>query len=180
MTRAVPLAAQLWIHLEQLWNARWSDGGYDRYHTSSQPDQPGPWPFATTFILRAQHDAGMWDRSRRSLEWLDTSAGGETGAWFEEVSCVRSQVRSCGLVQWTSAELTLFAVRHYLGIRFEGEQLIIRPQLYPNCPPVTADLRFRQGRLRLEIGGNGHIKRAAYDNRTLKIARDGHVAVPGR
>ena len=53
--------------LDPLWNTRWADGGYDRYHTSSQPDQPGPWPFATTFILRAQHEAGLWGRSRRSV-----------------------------------------------------------------------------------------------------------------
>ncbi len=48
------LARRTLEDLEGLWNTRWSDGGYDRYHTSGQPDQPGPWPFATTFILRAQ------------------------------------------------------------------------------------------------------------------------------
>jgi hypothetical protein len=157
--------------LEQLWNTRWSDGGYDRYHTSGQPDQPGPWPFATTFILRAQHDAGLLERSRRSLEWLNGSAGGETGAWFEEISSVRSQMRACGLVPWTSGEVTLFAVRHYLGVRFEGQNLVIRPQLFPGGPPVTADLRFRQGRLQLDITGEGDVKRVTYNGKSLKISR---------
>ena len=75
------LARRTLDDLEGLWNTRWSDGGYDRYHTSGQPDQPGPWPFATTFILRAQHDAGNFSRSRRALEWLNTcpAAGREPG-----------------------------------------------------------------------------------------------------
>jgi GH15 family glucan-1,4-alpha-glucosidase len=29
--------------LEKLWNERWFNGGYDRYNTSSQGDQPGRW-----------------------------------------------------------------------------------------------------------------------------------------
>lgn len=40
--------------------------------SSGEPDQPGPWPVATCFILRAQHDAKLDDRSRRTLEWLNT------------------------------------------------------------------------------------------------------------
>ena len=85
------LARRTLDDLEGLWNTRWSDGGYDRYHTSGQPDQPGPWPFATTFILRAQHDAGNFDRSRRALEWLNTCPGGRAGAWFEEIPSTRMQ-----------------------------------------------------------------------------------------
>jgi len=121
--------------LEGLWNTRWSGGGgYDRYHTSSQPDQPGPWTFATTFILRGQHDAGQLDRSRRSLEWLNTMAGGRTGAWIEEIPVVRSQAKSSGIIPWTSAEVALFVVRHYLGVRFDGDQVVLRPALYPGSP----------------------------------------------
>ena len=74
------LARRTLDDLEGLWNTRWSDGGHDRYHTSGQPDQPGPWPFATAFILRAEHDAGNFDRSRRALEWLNTCQGGRAGA----------------------------------------------------------------------------------------------------
>ncbi len=162
--------------LESLWNTRWSDGGYDRYHTSSQPDQPGPWPFATTFILRAQHEAGQWTRSRRSLEWLNTFAGGRTGAWFEEVTSVRSQLLACGLVPWTSGEVTLFAVRHYLGVQFKGDQLVIRPKLYPGSPPIRAQLRFRQGMLGCEVNSNGSLKSVTYNGRRLRVSRDGTVS----
>jgi hypothetical protein len=165
--------------LEDLWNTRWSDGGYDRYHTSSQPDQPGPWPFATTFILRAQHEAGLFDRSRRSLEWLNTMAGGRSGSWFEEIPSNRSQAKTCGLVPWTSGEIALFVVRHYLGVRFEaGGQLAIRPALYPGSPPVSADLRFRHGRLRLEIQGSGAVQEARLDGQRLEVGTDGAVRLP--
>jgi hypothetical protein len=172
------LARRTLDDLEALWNTRWSDGGYDRYHTSTQPDQPGPWPFATTFILRAQHEARLFDRSRRSLEWLNTMAGGRTGAWFEEIPSIRSLNQSCGIVCWTSGEVALFVVRHYLGVRFEGERLVIRPALYPGSPPVVADLRFRAGRLRLEIDGSGPIRGARVNGRRVKADPDGALRLP--
>ena len=172
------LAGRTLDHLEELWNTRWSDGGYDRYHTSSQPDQPGPWTFATTFILRAQHDAGQYDRSRRSLEWLNTVQGGRAGAWFEAIPSIRSQQRTSGILPWTSGEVALFVVRHYLGVRFEAGAPVIRPALYPGSPPLTADLRFRRGRLRLEIEGSGPIVDARVDGQKLAVSPDGAVRLP--
>ena len=170
------LARRTLDQLEGLWNTRWSDGGYDRYHTSSQPDQPGPWPFATAFVLRAQHDAGLFDRSRRSLEWLNTMAGGRSGCWFEEIPSNRSQAKACGLVCWTSGEMALFVLRHYLGVGFaSGGQLLIKPALYPGSPPLSADLRFRQARLRLEIDGSGPVKEARVNGQKLKVGADGTV-----
>jgi hypothetical protein len=172
------LARRTLDDLEGLWNTRWSDGGYDRYHTSSQPDQPGPWPFATTFILRADHDAGNFDRSRRALEWLNTCPGGRAGTWFEETPSTRMQSRTCGLVLWTSGEVALFVVRHYLGVNFEQGALAIRPALYPGSPPVKADLRFRQGRLRLEVSGSGPIKSARVNGSKIKAGKDGILRLP--
>ncbi|MFZ1932160.1 MAG: hypothetical protein WCB27_03760 [Thermoguttaceae bacterium] len=166
-------------NLEGLWNARWSDGGYDRYSTSSQPDQPGPC-FTTTFILRAQHEAGMWDRSRRSLEWLNTCPGGRAGAWFEEIPSNRSQMRTCGVVPWASGDVATFVVRHYLGVRFEAGQLVIRPALYPDSPPLSANLRFRRGRLRLHIDGSGPIREASLDGEPLQPSPDGSLRLPRR
>jgi hypothetical protein len=164
--------------LEGLWNTRWSDGGHDRYHTSGQPDQPGPWPFATAFILRAEHDAGNFDRSRRALEWLNTCQGGRAGLWFEEIPSNRSQSPVCGLICWTSGEMALFVVRHYLGVNFEHGALAIRPALYPGSPPVQADLRYRQGRLRLEVSGSGPVKSARVNGRKAKPGKDGILRLP--
>ena len=172
------LARRTLDDLEGLWNTRWSDGGYDRYHTSGQPDQPGPWPFATTFILRAQHDAGNYERSRRALEWLNTCPGGRAGAWFEEIPSTRMQSRSCGLLPWTSGEVALFVVRHYLGVNFEHGALALRPALYPGSPPVQADLRYRQGRLHLEISGSGQIKNARVNGKKVKPGKDGVLRLP--
>lgn len=172
------LARKTLDDLEALWNTRWSDGGYDRYHTSSQPDQPGPWPFATCFILRAQHDAGLFDRSRRSLEWLNSVPGGRAGAWFEEIPSARSTQRACGIVPWTSAELALFVVRHYLGVRFVGDTVALKPALYAGSPPVSADLRFRGGRLKIGIDGPGSILEAVVNGSTLKPGADGAIRLP--
>ncbi len=172
------LARRTLDDLEALWNTRWSDGGYDRYHTSGQPDQPGPWTFATTFILRAQHDAGLLDRSRRSLEWLNTMAGGRTGAWLEEIPAVRSQEASAGILPWTSAEVALFVVRHYLGVRFDGDQMVLRPALYPGSPTVKADLRFHGSRLQLVIDGAGPIREARINNRPIIPTPEGTLRLP--
>ncbi len=172
------LARRTLEDLEGLWNTRWSDGGYDRYHTSGQPDQPGPWPFATTFILRASHDAGNFDRSRRALDWLNTCQGGRAGTWFEEIPSTRRQAPFSGLVCWTSGEVALFVVRHYLGVNFEHGALAIRPALYPGSPPVQADLRYRQGRLRLEVSGSGPVKSARVNGRKVKPSKDGILRLP--
>jgi hypothetical protein len=173
-----PLALKTLDELEQLWNSRWSDGGYDRYNTSSQPDQPGPWPFATCFLLRAQHEAGLYDRSRRTLDWLNTVQGGRAGTWFEEISSVRSQEMACGLIPWTSGEIALFVIRHWLGVRFEAGRLVLRPNLYPDSPSVSADLRFRRGRVHIEIDGGGPIRSARVNGVKVKPKPDGSVALP--
>ena len=123
--------------LETLWNSRWFGGGYDRYHSSGQMDQPGPWPFATCFVMRAQHEAGLLDRSRRALEWLHSIPGGRSGAWPEEISLIRSTLP--GILPWTAGEVSLFVVRHWLGVRFEGRRLMLKPA------PLSAQ-RTGQGR----------------------------------
>ena len=172
------LARRTLDDLEGLWNTRWSDGGHDRYHTSGQPDQPGPWPFATAFIMRAEHDAGNYERSRRALEWLNTCQGGRAGLWFEEIPSTRAQSPFCGLIPWASGEMALFVVRHYLGVTFEHGALAIRPALYPGSPPVRADLRYRQGRLRLEVSGSGPVKSARVNGKKVKPGKDGVLRLP--
>ena len=173
-----PLARKTLDKAEELWNARWTGGGHERYHSSSQGDQPGPWPFASCFLLRAEHEAGMFDRSRRTLEWLNTVQGGRVGAWFEDIPVVRSTAPTCAVLPWTSGEISLFVVRHLLGVRFEGNRLAVRPALYPDSPSVTADLRFRDGRLRLFISGTGPMEGARVNGRPFPIDRDGVLRLP--
>ena len=173
-----PLARHTLEQLEALRDGRWFDGGYERYHSSGQCDQPGPWTFASCFILRAQHEAGDFERSRRTLEWLNTVQGGRAGAWFEAIPLIRSQAPTSGILPWTSGEISLFIVRHLLGVRFEGDRIVLRPALYPGSPPVAADLRFRAGRLRLEIPDAGRIDYAQVDGHKIKPRHDGAIELP--
>ncbi len=175
---ASSLARESLNQIEQLWNARWSDGGYDRYNSSTQLDQPGPWPFACCFVLKAQHDAGLYDRSRRTLEWMHSVQGAQSGCWYEEIPSTRSQEPKAGLLPWTCGEVILFVVRHWLGVRFQGGRVAIRPNLYPGSAPVSADLRLKKGRLHLEIGGSGPAKHAHLDGRKIKLSTDGSVVLP--
>ncbi len=173
-----PVAQTTLDFLEGLWSARWFGGGYERYHSSAQPDQPGPWPFATCFLLRAQHDAGMYDRSRRTLAWMDSVQGGNSGAWFEEIPLIRSQAPHAGILPWTSAEITLFTVRHLLGVHFEGGQMVLRPNLYPGSGPVRATLRYRSATMELHLPGAGRARYAMIGERRVQAGSDGSVVVP--
>jgi hypothetical protein len=170
------IASKTLDDLEPLWNARWSDGGYGRYNASSEPGTPGSWPLATCFVLRAQHDAGLYERSRRSLEWLNTVPGGGSGAWFEEIPSLSSH--DAALIPWVSGEITLFVIYHWLGVRFEGGRGILRPNLYPGGPSVTADLRFHKGRLHLELDGSGPVITARVNGIQVKPNTDGSVTLP--
>ena len=169
------LATNTLNELEKLWNARWFSGGYSRYNSSSEPNQVGPWAFATCFIMRGQHEARLFERSRRSLEYLHSIPGGTTGAWFEEIPATRGTSKWDGVICWSTGEMTLFIIRHYLGIRFEGPQLVIQPALYPDNPPVIADLRLRNGRLRLDIEGSGTIKKAIVNGEIVLPGPDGAI-----
>ncbi len=174
---ASPLARNTLDDLEKLWNARWFGGGYERYNSSGEPDQPGPWPVATCFILRAQHDAKLYDRSRRTLEWLNTVQGGRTGAWFEEIPLIRSQSPNAGILPWTSAEISLFLIRHLLGVRFKNGRLTLKPALFPGSPPIHADLRFHTARLYLDVPGAGPFQFAYVNGRPIVLTADGAVTL---
>ena len=160
--------------MESIWNERWFTGGYGRYATSSEVCQIGPWPVSTATIMRAQHDAGMLGRSRRSLEWL--AKAGPSGAYLEATPSLRDG--STGIVVWGTGEMTLFAVRHVLGARFDGHNLVLKPAPYPGTGTLKADLRYRSARLKLEIPGPGPYKFAEVNGKRLKPEKDGSFRLP--
>jgi len=45
-------------NLETLWNQRWKNGGYGRYHFASEADSHGAWPFPSLFMARAYVETG--------------------------------------------------------------------------------------------------------------------------
>jgi GH15 family glucan-1,4-alpha-glucosidase len=170
------LAANTLNEIEKLRNQRWWGGGYSRYDASSEINNPGPWGIAGVLVLRGQHAGGMLDRSRRTLEWFRHVQGGDGGLYYEQIPLIAgSQQGWLGLVTWPTGELPYFVVRHYLGITFQDDSVAIRPNLYPNSPPVQADLRFRQSRLRIAIDGSGPITSAWMDGRPLVVGVDGTV-----
>lgn len=172
------LATNTLNELQALWDARWSFGGYDRYNTSSEPDQPGPWPLATCFILRAQQAAGMYKRSHRTLQWLYHVQGGHTGAYFEEIPLNRHQEFTDGMLPWSSAEVALFVVNSWLGVGFKGGRVVIRPNLYPGTGQVEADLRYKKGRIDLRIESAGPVKDAVVNGTVVRRQDDGSVVLP--
>jgi len=150
--------------LEKIWDARWNMGGYERYHSSSQSDQPGPWCFSTAFIARAQHEAGLLSRSRRTLEWLYNIQGGNSGAWHEEIPLIKSQIPTSGIVPWASAEVAVFVVKNLLGVTIEKDSIVIKPILFPEDKNVTANLRYHSNRLIINIDKPGNLNYALVNN----------------
>lgn len=174
-----PLALNTLKEIEKLHNQRWWGGGYGRYDASSEINMPGPWGIAGALVLRGQHEGGRLDLSRSTLEWFRNVQGGNGGLYYEEMPLIAgSQQNWLGLVTWPTGELPYFVVRHYLGISFESGRMMIRPKLFPGSPSVKADLRYRQGRVRLEITGSGRIRSGTVNGKSVKVRPDGSVLLP--
>ncbi len=147
-----PIALSTMRDLEQLWNQDWSDGGYGRYHVSSEPDSPGSWPFPSLFIARAYAEMKQYDQVWRILNWLYTLPGGRAGTWFEyygeRISPPFPQV---GIPPWTWAEMISLFVYHILGLRPEHNQIRLTPKLLTGMERIEASFPFRGRKLYLQI-----------------------------
>ena len=146
------LAARTLDAMETLWDQRWSGGGYGRYHVTSEPDSPGPWPFASLFVARAALEAGRPAAARRVLDWLGRVPGRRAAAWFEFYGPRPvPPYPQVGIIPWTWAEMIALVVHHALGVR-PGEDLVsLRPRLLPGLDRMEADLPLRGGRLELQV-----------------------------
>ena len=146
------LAAKTLASMETLWNQRWRGGGYGRYHVTSEPDSPGPWPFASLFVARAALEAGEPARTRRVLDWLGRVPGSNAGSWFEFYGPRPvPPYPQVGIIPWTWAETIFLVVHHMLGVRPGEDFLSLKPQLIPGVDRMTADLPLRGGRLELSV-----------------------------
>ncbi len=147
-----PLSALTMASMETLWNQAWTGGGYGRYNVTSEPDAPGPWPFASLFVARAAAERGDFGLVDRVLEWMDSVPGSAAGSWFEFYGPRPSPpCPQVGIIPWTWAELIQLFIHHLLGVRPEEDGLAVRPKLRPGLGPVRADLAYRGVSLRLEI-----------------------------
>ncbi len=147
-----PVAALTLTSLEALWNQAWTGGGYGRYHFTSEPDSPGPWPFASLFVAQAAVECGRFDLVRRVLDWMGSVPGAAAGSWFEfygrRLSPPFPQV---GVIPWTWAEVIHLTIENVLGVRPLENGLLVRPRLFPGSGPARAELTVRGVRLRLDV-----------------------------
>jgi len=173
-----PLAKQTLASMEVLWNQRWKTGGYSRYHVSSEPDSPGPWPFATMFVARAYLEAGDHEKVWRALDWLGQVQGGKAGAWFE---CYGQRptppLPPLGIVVWTWAEILMFLIDHMLGVRPEPQKLRIRPRLLDGLGKVDATVVLQSNRVALTIEKTSKEKFALIDGVKKKLDK-GVLEIP--
>jgi len=147
-----PLVSSTLASLEGLWNQGWKGGGYGRYHLSSEPDSPGPWPFPSLFIARAYLEAGDYKKVWRVLSWLESLPGGRAGSWFEFYGPrFAPPFPQVGITPWTWAEMLILFVHHIIGIQPEAAYLRIRPRLLPGIKRIKALFPLRKGRVNLEI-----------------------------
>ena len=146
------LARRTLASMGTLWNQRWKGGGYGRYHVTSEPDSPGPWPFASLFIARAAFEAGNDAATRRVLDWLGRVPGGRAASWFEFYGPRPvPPYPQVGIIPWTWAELVFLFVHHMLGVRPGPDALRLRPRLLRGLTRMDVDLPLRGGRLEMTV-----------------------------
>lgn len=146
------LATKTLASMEHLWSQRWTGGGYGRYHVSSEPDSPGPWPFASLFVARAALEAGQPRTTRRVLDWLGRLPGSRPASWFEFYGPRPvPPYPQVGIIPWTWAELIFLFVRDMLGVRPGEDSLSLRPRLIPGVERMEGDLPLRGGRLEIDV-----------------------------
>jgi len=147
-----PLASLTLDSVEKLWNQAWKDGGYGRYHVSSEPDPPGSWPIPSLFIARSYIETGNFEKMWRILQWLNTVPGALSGSWFEFYGQhLEPHFSHVGITPWTWAEILILLIYHIIGIQPEVDHLRIRPKLFPGIEKIEASFPLRDGKINIEI-----------------------------
>lgn len=147
-----PIASETLSNLETLWNQAWEDGGYGRYHVSSELDSPGSWPFPSLFIARSYVETENFEKVWRILRWLNTVPGALAGSWFEFYGQrLAPPYPQVGITPWTWAEMLILLIRHIIGIQPEANYVRIRPKLIPGIKRMQASFPLRGSRINLEI-----------------------------
>lgn len=171
-----PLAAATLAYMEGLWNARWDGGGYDRYHPSSSPDSPGPWPLATMFVIRAAHRAGNWGCSLRGIDWMAATHGGRSGAWHESNPTTEvNRIQGCGINPWVWAEIAMFVVRDVCGVEPTETGVRVTPRVPEQVGSISARLVLRGHRLELRARVGDPTASVVVDGGPERTVRSGEI-----
>ncbi|MGE5313501.1 MAG: hypothetical protein ACM3Q4_02265, partial [Acidobacteriota bacterium] len=172
------LAANTLRSVEALWNQRWTTGGYARYDVTSEPDSPGPWPFATMFITRAALEAGDDDKVVRSLQWLRSVKGGTAGTWLEFYGeRPVPPLPPVGIVVWNWAEVIMFFMHHVLGVRPEPDALVLRPRLFKGLDTIDARVPVHGGVIDLKVRRSKGAGYAMVDGKRRELT-NGALRIP--
>ncbi len=178
------LAENTLAAIETLWNQAWEGGGYGRYHVSSEPDSPGPWPFPSLFVARAYAEMGKGKKVWRILDWLNTLPGALSGSWFEFYGeRIAPPFPQVGVTPWIWAEMIILLVHHIIGVRPLTDRLLIRPKLLPGIRQIKASFPIRNIRLFLEIESGHHQQPflAESDSQILRVSdKDADLAYSGK
>ncbi len=147
-----PLASLTLESVEELWNQAWEDGGYGRYHVSSEPDSPGSWPLPSLFIARSYVETEDFDKMMRVLKWLNKVPGALSGSWFEFYGqSSEMHFPQVGITPWTWAEMLILLIHHIIGIQPEIDHLRMRPKLIPGVEKIRASFPLRNRKIDIEI-----------------------------
>jgi len=166
-----PLASLTLDSVETLWNQAWKDGGYGRYHVSSETEFPGSWPFPSLFIARAYVETGNFEKVWKILQWLNKVPGALSGSWFEYYGQhLAPHFSQIGITPWTWAEMLILLIHHIIGIQPEVDHLRIRPKLIPGIEKIRASFPLRNKKIDIEIK-SGRKKRSYGFRSNGKIIR---------
>jgi len=164
--------------MEQLWNQRWTTGGYARYNVTSEPDSPGSWPFPTMLVLRAYFESGNDEKVWRGLEWLLNAPGGKAGSWFE---CYADRpvppLPPLGIVPWTWAEIVMFFIHHLVGVRPSKHELVLRPRLLSSLNSVRTSVTLRGQTIDVTLMRTGKEPGAKVDGKRIPLV-NGELRLP--
>jgi hypothetical protein len=161
------LARKTLENLRALWNPT-GIGGYARYNIASDPDSPGPWPFATAIVAAAEIEGGLVERGLETTAWLADRAGAG-GSWLEYYGERHPPYPPVGIIVWGWAQYMLLYTRHLLGITITVGHIRIAPRV----SGIEHVIRHGSRSIRLSTRGLEH---ATIDGRPAEMI-DGGVVI---
>lgn len=174
------LASNTLDTIQTLW--REEQGGYLRYHHSSDPDAPGGWTFPTAMVGRAMAMAGRTEHTQEVLNWFRSIQGARGGSYFEIYADHPRPVPPfppMGIVVWGWAEIASLYIEGILGAHptSDGASLQLSPNLPEEINTLSGELIFRDSSIRLDISRTRGKARASFNGQTLPYTGEG-VTLP--
>ncbi|HTY36120.1 MAG TPA: hypothetical protein VMH23_03360 [Bacteroidota bacterium] len=165
-----------WV--DTLWSQQWTEGGYSRYNTHSEPDPPAAWPFNSVMVARAHAEAGNDDKVWRVLKWLTNLPTGPSGSWFEHLGhSITPPAPPVGIVGWIWYELMALYVHQIVGLRPEIDRLTVKPHLIKGLDEIRSTHIVRKTHVAIHIRRAGE-KTSANVNGKAVAVEDGAISIP--